>query len=374
MAGVKPINGKNNLLHFKVQQGNLPRRSGFLVKPPFPFSPWLTYFGPGHRPNMIFAPYYVPTDWPAAGALLKPPRVVWLNSYFKEALDPARAVFNSGWWYANFVDPGQPSTNPLCTIKLTFIDGGPGSQQEYVSPPHLSSTVNADLAERNRLVDIFAQVKDKVESIQKGKTWVQVIDWDSTAVFSDPHYTSDGFFQIAAPPGSTTPDIFYGTDFFHIWAGHALNAFGFDIYTPSENPDDDPVIANPKGRLVAAYNGFRGHATQMFHPALSWGPPTDVPDRTRGPRTVQEGSYVALDPSESYTAAPGLVPYNPWFLTEPPIAVNSGQTYDLLASNLSDFQFSHPGSTSLLTVDYVVAAIAKRFNFDPDTGHDLPPQ
>lgn len=313
------------------------------------------YYGPKHRSN-LFAQYRNPGDWPEAGALLRVPRVVWLHTAHRHAVDGLGPVLTQ--FFVNFyTEPQFPGEGPELHPPATGLyHQGPDGLSQTVG-----HTANADYAERFRLLAVFQEVKDRIESIQPGRCWVEIMDWNDPRGFdpdSAPYatpaddYFSDGFLQIAAPQADPGP--FFGTDFLNVWAGSGFfdAAFrtNFVPYVPTSPPDDDPLIGRPKSRLVAAYPDFRRHATKLYHPGQVWGLPDVGPDPAAA-LTTGYADFAELG-AESNASDSGL--------------------FDTFASDMADLGFEHPGPTTGLDADSLVKLIADHFRFDPDTGRDLP--
>lgn len=306
-------------------------------------------FGPGQRQPLQ---YMSPTDWPAAGTRLRVPRAVWLSVYLRLGFDDVGPTFTQTW--RNFYLDQRFSTviagftGPNGTTPVYFGDG-----------PYTTDTRNTDFEEHTRLLGVLQNVKDRIESLTKARTTVELIDWNDPNVAQNPDYNSDGFLQFASLDydldGNVVP--FFGTDFLHIWAGHGLGAngndrFEFDPYEPADPPDSDSLYGNPTGRLMAYYDKFRGHKTLLYYPDQQWPAPSRVPD----PDNVNIG---------------GAAEYFPYETQMPIIQGYQRDLYEFFESNMSDFGVKFDGGTSQLDEDGLVNAIAAHFGFDPGTGEDV---
>jgi hypothetical protein len=338
-----PINRKNMLPRLSDGKAVPLRRSHFLE------GTLKTYFGPGQGPQNIFGAYKKPTDWNKAGTLLRVPRVVWLQMWFASAIEGLPATFSQTWSNAYY---DQRFSSTIMTFDNSTF---PPTPVYFGDGPYTSVTRNTDYEEHARLLDVFGQVKERIEELQPGRTWVQVSDWNANSASFANGWMSDGFLQFAAPSDFET-DPYFGTDFLNIWAGHAAyNHFGstffFGHYTPLDPIEADNFYGAPKSRLIDAYDKFRRHRTLVYHTDQAWPAPDVTPDPE---------------------SAHGFVLYDPHEITHPIGQAGAKDFMNLLAEDMAEYEFSHPGGTSLLTVDYLVNLIAEHYHFDPDTGADLP--
>src|SRR4051812_37303019 len=85
-----------------------------------------TYFGPGHKPNMLATPwtpgqvspnyeddrYVNPSDWPKSGMVLRAPQIVWIDICVWDAhmlYNPSNQTASSNYFALNPTTNGPPA-------------------------------------------------------------------------------------------------------------------------------------------------------------------------------------------------------------------------------------------------------------------------
>lgn len=331
-------NQKHTLPRFPGQGGYLFSRGRFLD------GTAKCYFGPGQDQSSFFN-YVNPNDWPKSGTLLRVPRTVWLQSQMTSANVGVPGSFSVSWrnmYYDQRYSPISP-TRDFNGVPVYYGDG-----------PYTTVWPNANKIEHDRIIEAFVEAKTRIESIQPGRTWVKIVDWNGTGVSFGNGYFSDGFLQFAAPGSVAEP--FLGTDFLHVWAGHAFyNNFG-NINNHVTNPmfpysqSEDRYYNNPRARLINSHEKFRGHRTVLFSSDAQWEP---------------VGTRPAPDAVLSET---GFYPYD---TVNDQINQDTIDMFDYMASDLAGYNFSHAGGSSAITAESLVALIADHFGFDPVSGADI---
>lgn len=378
------------------------------------------FFGPGQPPDSGDQPgaepdgtpvtkeYQPPTDWPPAGQLLRVPQVVFLSPVDLNRLE-APSGFTMDYSYQIFQPDNIP---PDWTINLSLDTFDIASHGPAVGP---------QIDEFNRLGTIFGLVKDQIESLRPGRTWVDILDWGGD--FAANYLMDDTTDFLLAPPLSDS--VYFGTNFLHVYAGMPLTGviipsgggaglllspitsrldigypgqgsppgpqqspiqgfmtFADDVVDPV--PDNNTYWASSAERVRAAAANFSGYATWVYSyrfdgEGIEW---HDLDDATQlDVDTNTDGSH--HDPFLTNTATdPGL----PTVLPTKPMFVPVYQAYLTMRNTLSEAQgsvmqaFCDPladqgvefrGASSQLTVDSLIAAIADHFGFDPVTGKDL---
>ena len=346
-------NQRGGVPRYAANAGRLLRRSSFLLpatQDPAQPQPMWAFYGPGQGDPAQFsqAPwnYNSPTDWPYAGAILRAPRIVNLNA----------ASFFSQSNAQIAVKPNPPVNPPLGQLAV-----------QYVS--------NSDLQEYTRLLDVFNQVQQQVQTIQAGKTWVTINAYGNAAIEPGVILNQDGssvqnfYYQLAAPDFSAYPPpiSFYGTNFLNVWAGGGGNLAGSTngvFLLPSGMPSlgNDAAYAFSKSSLIAAYPFFCNYAAFLFHFDDTWA-------------TAGQTQFIPLTLAneESIVSVIGSSDTLNQLVTES--QQYESALYDLFKSDLSgdptNFNINHPGGTSKIDYDYLMSLIASYFNFDPNTGAEL---
>jgi hypothetical protein len=339
-----------------------PRRSAFLD------GTIPTYFGPGQRPDAIADPYHPPTDWPAAGRLLRVPQVVWLSRALR-------------FWHSIVL---RTETGIIRVVNESFNFTLSHSFTDYDYP---------DVAENLRLGAVFAAVQARIAALRPGRTFVLPIDWFETAYWIAHDFVdvggrtygypvADNFPHLEAPLLPAAP--YFGTQFLHVFAGNL-----YEDRTGVPDPPDpgaDPfrvwfdsfgepglagnaALAASTARVRAALSRFAGYRVLLYPTSLvAQLPPTPPPP---------------FQPSDADLAVPGDYPFFAWSTISYPAnplanyAKNLTVFGDSLAAMGWDEGADGPnpvaigGTTTDLTEDALVALIAAHFGFDPDTGADL---
>lgn len=306
--------------------------------------------------------YEPPTDWPAAGTLLRVPQVAHLS-------------FN----LSMIGDSYQGTDDPK-------LHGWPGDP------------FNLYNAEWDRIGPIFDDAKTIVEAVRPGRTWVQVNmlkrlytrPSDGAHLEYADFRRGNRFVELLAPP-SDAP-AYFGADLLHVYAGHHardlppdLDGFitRFDHYFQSFDGSPGAIsimghltdhelasaeYARSRVQMVRAGETFRGHRTKLYRSG-------DISQPFVGPSNTQfywyDGvQYGLFDPFKPHAA----ILVFPWFASRA-FAMDdkvTEQVFDRLADDLEDEGVTHDGEASdLSSGEEVARLIADHFRFDLDSGRDL---
>jgi hypothetical protein len=298
-----------------------------------------TYFAPGQDPRAT-GHYQNPTDWPAAGTLLRVPQVVWLSGYFGYFLNmQVHATIRGPMTLAN---PSglYPFTNHYAEYHLRFRD----------------------------MLDAVAA---RVNALRPNRTWVLNAPWLNSDL-SDTTWAlplggsgsaHNKCLQLLAPPQGSP---FFGTDFLHVNLGMAATskdpvggtlvwdspheaAIWYDAAGLAQlNGDVANFLASdtwqrPRADWVAARGVMRGASTRLYGCRMDWSD---------------------LDP------ALDAFPFD--YVHTLPAGVDFSNTLlRAMCEDMADEGYAYGGDCDDLTADALVALIAGHFGFDPGTGRDL---
>jgi hypothetical protein len=356
------INQKHGVPRIEGGAAFTTRRSAFLD------GTVACFFGPGQSPDAVIAgPFDAvrrPTDWPAAGTLLRMPQVVWLS-----------AVVNPVFYQSEFF-----GTAPAEDLRIDYPPEPPDFFPFHTVP-------NRHLIDFRAWQATLLEVKATLDALRPGRTWAHVVDWSSwlpdpgdadtppfrpfagvggSDAFAFRYLPGDEtFLHLKAPHAGTGP--FLGTDFLHLYAGHFAADNGSSrqftrFFATSWPVSTDEYLAS-RANLVANAARFRRFAAHAYGYTQTWEqyPPSPVGDDFASPdgegtfndfitRTNFDHGQDPLDSNDTLVAT-----------CEDLAAALEGTTADVQYRGLWDG----------VTADDVVAAIADHFGFDPDTGADL---
>lgn len=294
----------------------------------------------------------------------------------------------------DIADPGNPELGSyLGLVPITF--GVTGSATKTVPNPCYQ--------DYQQILPAFQQAAATVTSMRKGKTWVKVLDF-TTASKAYQAYVANNYSgpigaasmmaypwlsYMLAPP--ETP-AFVGTDFLMLHAG-AWCSFSNPVFFGNNLVPVPEMISQGESAVMSAYSQFTRYAVRLYgvqDPGLTIGKPTVLTDVGSGLTPVPYGDssfpfalpYFFLPndlPSVpgGYSIAATVSSLNAWIATEAASQVDYFAsiitTLQQSASDLTKYGYRYMGDESkLFSASAVIAAIAARFRFDPDTGADLP--
>lgn len=441
----------------------------------------ITYFGPGQDPSCIME-YSEPTEWRDVGSLFRMPQVVWLSgmaygqndsipasqltasynnsvaiTYIGQPLDESfvnailpdpRFNYHSPFdlvirylrkaWTWDLIYQGGVRKKLIQTVvdasdgvTLENPDGLTWAYEIVDGPPAppTSTWIGIDNShtQHDRLMDIFAAAKDRIETLRPGKTWVRVNEWfpnkpvtsddvpyDSGSIFyplvsmlvpPEPDSAGYSYFGDGVPP--TVQDDYIGTDFLNVWVGPPMS--NLDNQANKKGVPWDMTLYSDliKDQFLKAKKRFRRLGVHFWGPDTSYStselpspPPTVPPTVPDG--FIPWGGEAEVEPS-SFAQASELYLYSPdnptafanaaarvsenyandlsvymsqlaakssWESDNPSQQADDINTYHLIVDDLDDDCVQYQGTSSELTVDSLVEAIADFFGFDSSTGKD----
>lgn len=288
-----------------------------------------TFFGPGQQPGDMadIDGYKPPTDWATEEFALRMPQVVWLSlCYYVTEIDQLACEQGSNnllqwWWHTGSAgtelnenclwagvsfsktdswpftangtysddpwvrltgSPGSPTGGQATTI--SFGAGGDPATDPWLFPQQFIT--NYDYNEYHRLLTIFQNIKAQIETIRKGKTWVNILDWTDTGSLQ---YGGKGNFYLypwMSFPDPSTP--FLGTNFFHIFCGRGQDQYGnvansIDVVAPGmasplrdipyytvgsllDTSVSGSTFFGPQLNIMVSYNGGTVTPFQGYYP------------------------------------------------------------------------------------------------------------
>lgn len=327
------------------------------------------YFGPGQGPE-VQDTYEPPTDWPAAGMLLRVPQVVWFSCFFPGVLDRAagRTTILSGddahWQYHLAMDRTERFIGLFQESEI-FLDGSTFDEfgRQIISEVFTSNITipNLGYSELLRSRDAWLEAKETIEAIRPGRTYLADHWYYSEEDYADgapSQNVSTGYSHLPGPPIPFFGVPRFGTNFLSIHYGHfaaRADDTGIGPYWRVHNAGfaNDPLIeldheaVDSLARAVRASEMFAGYAIRLFGYEHDWA---------------------------------AIPPFNPgWVTSEPEAdflqkeATDSNALLAECAARLADSGVTYEGIAAPTAADYI-ALIADHFRFDPSTGADLPPE
>lgn len=330
------------------------RRSSYLD------GPSRTFFGPGQRPDSPESSRRRPSDWPAAGTLLRVPQVVWLSG---------------------LVSPTDFYQFTRVAEQIRIDYGLAGGATTYPNPHFVT---NKNLVDFREWQAIFLDAQARIEAIRPNRTWVHVPDWLSWS--PGPDSSSPPFLPFAGVgPGSefqyrytqgratylpfrspldSDDGDFFGTNFLHFYVGHwGRDEFGSRSFNTT---DVTPVLETSayiadKSNIEANAPKFHRFSVRCYGYTQTWEqyPLASEGDVWAGPNGGTFNDYIrslnstntndSLDSNDLIMAACG----------------------DLEADGVKGSDIRYAGLFDGMSSGDVVAAIASHFGFDPDTGKDV---
>lgn len=330
------------------------------------------YFGPGQAPG-VQATYAPPTDWPAAGMLLRVPQVAWFSCFFPGVFDrPGGATIvpygdGSPTWKRNH-DPGVNHVDR--EVSLLFVEAIPidppefhtdGAQIRDDESFESVSIPNLGYSELIRARAAWESAKVAIEALRPGRTYLAdhwyYADADYASGSPSANYVP-GYPYLAGPP-SFGGDGF-GTDFLAVHYGNFAHGADFgdagNIFRTSPVFADDPThelelfyATTSYGRAERAHEAFAGYAVKLIGYEHDWATPPDPPHAGQQPEL--DAAFAAIVEE----------------------AVDSNAILERTASDLADLGVTYEGISAPTAGDFV-NLIAAHFRFDPATGADLPPE
>ncbi|MBX6314764.1 MAG: hypothetical protein IRY99_17885 [Isosphaeraceae bacterium] len=298
------------------------------------------YFGPGQKESVLKT-YTEPEDWPPAGALLRPPQVVWLSCPFPLATlagnqDPYGDFDFDTWDMASILGAHSNSLPPEYESVWISIPMGGGA--DYYREDRLLIFVDdTPFREiRSSLKATFEEVEARIKDLRKGKTWVVINPWLMPPTAGDLY---EKWLHMVAP-GATD---FFGTDFLHIYIGHpVMDALdrrykSYRLWSSTPGIDAGPyggdksrVYQDSRGKLAVAYPKFIRHRVMLYGHNIN--------------------------------------PPDPGFGDWRDFATNGNNRLMEDANDLSGFGFSYEGTGDHMTADDLMEVIGRHYHFDPQTG------
>jgi hypothetical protein len=409
---VKP----NKTLGATIQRPSFITAKPLLSTPPAKFK---AYFASGQAPDGMTdmrRGYQIPLDWNKASTQLRMPQMVWLSlvgidigiQYIKSY--PTNATVYEVFWPA--------LKGPIATGGTSYdqFQNSLGGTNTYIQPPGAATDeynvvtgnyfedVEAVLSapnyfnmENTRLQPICAAVKNKIEKLRPGRTWVDFIDYNNFNAFPNTTINPDGNWE-KYPTFSTgamwsymiTPDPtekFLGTNFLNINiggqgsgpGGDSTNTTGFFIL--DEAPDSG--YGYSKNRLKLNVPKFAKYRVMLFsvggegqqNPIEGDDPAIPIPGPIGVGTTMGDSlaGYLLMDNSGRYAVTNAaresqVAHYNETITGWGP---KLKAFYMLVADDLKDYGFTYEGDSSNIDEDLLVNLIAKNFNFNPSNGKDL---
>ncbi len=268
--------------------------------------------------------------------------------------------------------------------------------------------------------DVFPEVKQRIEALRAGRTWVEVIDWFDT--YTDPkndYWNKDdqNFVAMYVPmcvAAQSLSDHFFGTDFLHIFIGHVSEVLSSDVWNGDTDGD---VYQQSRGEVVNAWYNYAGYTVLCFNLTVSYddfAAATDFPVviamppalpiyHTIGPVYSDDGGITFHNPpleeprnvpftqEESWIQAGGVdgaaqLAQNIVNQKKVVSDFNKGSTDTVtmlrntmtneaqyvvdMCEDLKDFGYVYVGDGASLSADDIISLIADHYGFDPSTGKD----
>lgn len=336
-----------------------------------------SYFSPGQSFQSQRDDYEPPTDWPAAGMLLRVPQVAWLTPFFPNisSLEPSdvTSAFESNPPYMDRQHTSQDGYDvdeyPATAATIhTEVNNVPAPlDRTFTDDVTWNVIPNEDYLAQVRLEAAFAEAKGRIEAVRPNRTWVQINTFhEEDYSGDDPDKVVDRYAHISSPNAFRH---YFGTNFLHVFIGFpALGLLDSDgdgnpgwDYTYVGDPDwlvppDDPTFGDSLFRVTESFDRFAGYAAHLYGYEHDWEEPpdstTEFPDEVGDPIVPFVGSGAAA-------------------LANLQLQATNGNAYlEATATELADYGFQYRGTTEP-TADDIVNLIADHFGFDPDTGRDL---
>ena len=409
------------LPRFAGASGRLFKRSDFLD------GTLKAYFGPGQAPvgtndlgTADAGGYRSPTDWNKEKTLLRAPQQVWLSS--TSMANMLCLVGRSGGYYF-LAPPLLPQTGNWVTNtsqNLYWANGEVSSSYQYFTgspaPAPFTIVQNSGYSggdpEGDRVASVYSDVKSQIESLRKGKTWVDVVRYPKGGILT--HYNAypttnlGGRYASLVAPDPT--ENFFGTDFLHVFCGgHTTgkNPFGASVISSGNFTGPVPPYLGPAYLTESSIAGsgpeyFPYLIPNEYYPSIS-SLSTNADNITSDSgylkcRAQVVGSYPKFAGysvylySVNYVPSPYLVgtsfdleeiPYGPQFdpfyylgylgfaqvdQTVPSLPIDLAA----IAKDLAAYGYHYGGASEQLTSGNIVKLIADHYHFDPVTGKDLP--
>lgn len=325
-------------------------------------------------------PYAVPEGWQVNGN----PFQVAANQILSGAMSFVRS------------DITDPPVMPSLTEGVQGLFGGVWNPVTYPGlPAWWTESATGDTTvydqtvpdiidnERLRLLGIFQDVVSSIRSLRQGKTWARINDM-SIAGFLAGNGIYDIepclSFELAPPPKPK----FFGVDFLHV---HCLGASDGGAFPTNDWPVFTSDAPASRAQLADSYKQFVRYRCKVYGPDgtfQEFPQPALIPNSTEFPGNVirdREGNGILFDNLQGTSNNPviqtlndnriftvntenaflaSLVPGTNNFLkTEIPNVKQCGVSFMGTQGKIADASF-------------LLGIIAKHFNFDPDTGNDLP--